>query len=137
MEIKPDDNTYEGKLYQNLYQTLHLLYVCQTNGNCTITFQLLKVIKCSGIKFSFFKNTDSDEKVYNQFIKVYTESGETFNLSSFTYAEINDIENKGEISEMYLLQTYGFNFPKEDCSITKFVLYFEGEILIDDIALVY
>ena len=137
MTVTTDKSTYQGNLYQNLYQTLHLLYVCGKDEKCQITFQLNKVINCCGIKFSFFKNTDSDEKVYDQYITVYEENGNTFNLPSFTYAKIIDIENKGQINEMYLLQTYIFNFPQSNVSITKFVLYFKGEILLDDIALIY
>jgi hypothetical protein len=137
MDISVVPNTYEGKLYQNLYQTLHLLYVCQQEEKCAITFKLSKPVNCSAIKFSFFKNTDSDEKIYDQYITVFTQQNTSFNLPSFTYAKINDIINKGSISEMYLLQTYYFTFPQPDQLITHFILYFEGEILLDDIVLVF
>ncbi|EMS14503.1 hypothetical protein KM1_075330 [Entamoeba histolytica HM-3:IMSS] len=138
------NSTYSGKLYQNMYQSLHQLYVCNSGMKCALKFVMNKPVNCSGIKFSFFKNNgiinkeeQDTSKIYEQSIKVTCLSNSTFTLPSFTYTKISEIENNGEICEMFFVQTYSFSFPLPNQVITSFTLYFTGEILLDDVALFY
>ncbi|ELP93361.1 hypothetical protein EIN_057660 [Entamoeba invadens IP1] len=135
--IMDTNATFSGKLFQNIYQSLHLIFACDAGQLCYCEFKRKENINASGIKFSFFKDVDNKEIKYDQFVVVYKSNGEIFRLPSFTYKRIDTHDSSTDIAKLFLLQTYSFDFPTPNVYVTKFRVYFTKEILLDDIAFYY
>ncbi|ELP94611.1 hypothetical protein EIN_497910 [Entamoeba invadens IP1] len=129
--------TFDGKLYQNVFQSLNLLYVCSNNELCKVTFTLKNAVNCSGIKFSFYKETIENAQLsYDQYLDVTLLNSTKLTLNHFSYVKV-PVKDTDGISEMHLVQTYSFNLQQKNLLVSSFTLWFKGEVLMDDIALYY
>ena len=126
---------YEGLYFQNVFLSTSKLYHCYDNDNCIITIKLTNTITANGISLLFYRNDVSEE--YDQYIEIFSEDNERYVLNRFKYSKLRHSSNDNDISDVFLFQTYLFDFPVQNVSVSRIHIHFKGEIIVDCISLYY
>ena len=132
------NSSFVGNYYQNAYRhyQLHVKSGERTFMNFTSNIE----IHAKGVYFSFYQTTDSDTFVNSVVASIDNDT--LIHLNKFRYIGIEEDKESSQIGKMRYLQTFSFSFSENateeiDHKINYVTFFYEGEILMDNIALYY
>ncbi|EAL50793.2 hypothetical protein EHI_012300 [Entamoeba histolytica HM-1:IMSS] len=125
------NSSYVGLYYQNAYQRFHRNLQC--HKKCSIKYLFNVPIYAKGIEFNFYQVGNSSN--YNNAILIHSNKN-VKEIAKFKYAGIPQSKTPFTLSKVYFLQLFEFvfNTQQQPIEIDELEILFDGEILLDNVA---